>query len=65
MRRSPSTSTERAFPDFNNEIEEVIFEGNKAFARLTYHGTHLGELFGIAPTGKGIQYAGTAQLPLE
>jgi steroid delta-isomerase-like uncharacterized protein len=50
----------RAFPDFSNEIEEVISEGGKAFARLTYRGTHRGELFDIAATGRRIQYAGAA-----
>jgi steroid delta-isomerase-like uncharacterized protein len=51
---------QRAFPDFTNEIEEVISEGDKAFARLTYRGTHQGELFDIAATGRRIQYAGAA-----
>jgi steroid delta-isomerase-like uncharacterized protein len=51
---------QRTFPDFTNEIEEVISEGDKAFGRLTYRGTHQGELFGIAATGKRIQYAGAA-----
>ena len=51
---------QRAFPDFSNEIEEVVSEGDKAFARLTYRGTHRGEVFGIAPTGRRIQYVGAA-----
>jgi steroid delta-isomerase-like uncharacterized protein len=51
---------QRAFPDFSIEIEEVISEGDKAFAKLAYTGTHRGELFGIAPTGRPIQYAGAA-----
>jgi steroid delta-isomerase-like uncharacterized protein len=51
---------QRAFPDFSNEIEEIISEGDKAFAKLTYRGTHQGEVFGIAPTGRHIQYAGAA-----
>ena len=50
----------RTFPDFSNEIEEIISEGDKAFARLTYRGTHYGELFGIAPTGRKIRYSGAA-----
>jgi steroid delta-isomerase-like uncharacterized protein len=50
----------RAFPDFTNEIEELISEGDKAFARLTYRGTHRGEIFGIAPTGRRVEYAGAA-----
>src|SRR5271170_2549265 len=43
---------QRSFPDFSNEIEEVISERDKAFVKLTYQGTHRGELFGIAPTGR-------------
>jgi len=46
--------------DFTNEIEEFISEGDKAFARLTYRGTHRGKLFGIAATGRRIEYAGAA-----
>ena len=51
---------QRAFPDFTNEIDDIISEGDKAFARLTYRGTHRGEIFGIAPTGRFVQYAGAA-----
>jgi steroid delta-isomerase-like uncharacterized protein len=51
---------QRTFPDFTNEIEELISEGDRTFARLTYRGTHRGELFGIAATGKRVQYAGAA-----
>ena len=49
-----------AFPDFQNIIEEIIAEGDKAFARLTYTGAHQGPIFGIEPTGKKITYAGAA-----
>jgi steroid delta-isomerase-like uncharacterized protein len=51
---------QRAFPDFSNEIEEIISEDDKAFAKLIYRGTHRGEVFGIEPTGRPIQYAGAA-----
>ena len=51
---------QRVFPDFTNEIEEMISEGDKAFAKLAYSGTHRGEVFGIAPTGRSIRYAGAA-----
>jgi steroid delta-isomerase-like uncharacterized protein len=50
----------RAFPDFHNRIEELIAEGDRVMARLTYSGTHQGELFGILPTGKRVTYAGVA-----
>lgn len=49
-----------AFPDFHNSIEELIAEGDKVVARLTYSGTHRGELFGIAPTGRRVTYSGIA-----
>jgi predicted ester cyclase len=51
---------QRAFPDFSNVIEEIISEGDKSFAKLAYSGTHRGEVFGIAPTGRFIRYAGAA-----
>ena len=49
-----------AFPDFHNRIVETITEGNKTFARLVYTGTHRGELFGVPPTGRRIEYVGAA-----
>lgn len=49
-----------AFPDFHNSIEELIAEGDKVVARLTYSGTHRGELFDIAATGKRVTYSGIA-----
>ncbi len=49
-----------AFPDFSNHVEETIEEGDRCFARLTYRGTHEGEVFGIAPTGRAIEYSGAA-----
>ena len=49
-----------AFQDFTNSIKEIISEGDKAFARLMYTGTHEGEIFGVAPTHRKISYAGAA-----
>ena len=49
-----------AFPDFHNAVETLIAEDDKVVARLTYRGTHEGEMFGIAPTGKRVTYAGCA-----
>jgi predicted ester cyclase len=48
------------FPDFRNDVEEIISEGDHAFARLTYRGTHSGEVLGIPPTGRRVEYAGAA-----
>ena len=50
----------QAFPDFHNRVEELVAEADRVAARLTYTGTHAGELFGIAPTGRRVSYAGVA-----
>ncbi len=49
-----------AFPDFHNHIDELIGEGDRVVARLTYTGTHRGELFGFSGTNKKITYQGIA-----
>jgi steroid delta-isomerase-like uncharacterized protein len=49
-----------AFPDFHNKVEETVAESNQVFARLTYRGTHRGELFGVSATGRIVTYAGAA-----
>lgn len=53
-------SVRAVFPDFHNSIEDLIAEGDRVVARLTYRGTHKGELFGIVPTGRQVVYAGVA-----
>jgi steroid delta-isomerase-like uncharacterized protein len=47
-----------AFPDFHNRIDELIGEGDKVVARLTYMGSHRGELFSFPGTGRKINYQG-------
>ena len=47
-------------PDFHNRVLTTITEGNRTFARLSYTGTHQGEVFGIAPTGRRFEYEGAA-----
>lgn len=48
------------FPDFLNEVEEMIAENDSVVARLTYSGTHKGELFGFRATGARVRYGGVA-----
>jgi steroid delta-isomerase-like uncharacterized protein len=47
-----------AFPDFHNSIEECIAEEDRVVARMLYTGTHRGEIFGLAPTGRRVRYSG-------
>lgn len=54
-----------AFPDFHNEVELIITDNNKSFAKLKYSGTHKGKIFGFKPTNKKIEYYGTAVFTFE
>ena len=45
-----------AFPDFRAEIHWQRADGDVITTYKTYHGTHLGEFFGVAPTGRKIQF---------
>ena len=47
-----------AFPDARLTIEDMIAEGDSVAVRQTFHGTHQGELKGIAPTGKPVTATG-------
>ena len=44
----------KGFPDTHSTIEDIIAEGDKVWARVTYTGTHTGDYLGFAPTGKKI-----------
>jgi steroid delta-isomerase-like uncharacterized protein len=41
-----------AFPDLVTACVDMVAEGNQVAARATWTGTHQGDFFGIAPTGK-------------
>ncbi|MFJ2782083.1 ester cyclase [Kitasatospora sp. NPDC087315] len=45
-----------AFPDFRPEIHWQATDGNLVTTYKTYHGTHSGEFFGIAPTGRKVHF---------
>jgi steroid delta-isomerase-like uncharacterized protein len=47
-----------AFPDFAITINDMISEGDKVALVWTFIGTHQGELMGIAPTDKLIEFDG-------
>ncbi|MCA1731739.1 MAG: ester cyclase [Actinobacteria bacterium] len=47
-----------AFPDLRVTVEDVLAEGVKVVQRWRAHGSHQGELMGLAPTGKRISVAG-------
>ncbi len=47
-----------AFPDFALTINDMISEDDKVVLVWTFIGTHKGELMGIAPTDKLIEFDG-------
>jgi steroid delta-isomerase-like uncharacterized protein len=47
-----------AFPDFAITINDMISEDDKVAMVWTFIGTHKGELMGIAPTEKLIEFDG-------
>ena len=49
-----------AFPDFHNSVEDLVAEGDLVAARLTYQGTHRGEIYSLHPTGRKVTYSGIA-----
>ncbi len=44
-----------AFPDWREEMVELVAEGNSVVGRFRCSGTHLGEFLGEAPTGKRME----------
>ena len=47
-----------AFPDGQDRVEQQLAEGDLVATRWTFRGTHRGELFGVAPTGKQVTMSG-------
>ena len=47
-----------AFPDLTMRATHVVEEGDMIAARFEAHGTHTGELLGIAPTGRSFSVFG-------
>ena len=48
-----------AFPDLQYTVEEIVTENDIVVWRWTAHGTHLGEILGVAPTRKQATATGT------
>jgi predicted ester cyclase len=61
---SPGPYLRNAFPDRVDVIEEVIAEGNFVGLLFRVTGTHRGNLFGIAPTGRTVNIYEVAILRL-
>jgi predicted ester cyclase len=49
-----------AFGPFTFQVDELIAEGDRVYARWTQHGTHLAEIDGFAPTGGPLREVASA-----
>lgn len=47
-----------AFPDWTEQIEDLVAEGDRVVGRMTAGGTHTGEFQGMQPTGKKVTITG-------
>jgi predicted ester cyclase len=54
-----------AFSHFQCDIDEVIDDGMRVAVRWTWRGTHTGELPGIAPTHRKIEFSETHLLRIS
>lgn len=50
---------QEAFPDMEVEIEKLVAAGDKTAQRMTFRGTHQGEMMGVPPTGKTVEATAT------
>jgi predicted ester cyclase len=51
--------------DYRCDIQEIVVEGDRAFAKMWFSGVHRGEMLGIPPSGRRIGWAGAALFRAE
>lgn len=51
-----------AFPDLRYDLEELVIGDDRVATRTTMRGTHRGDFFGLAPTGRTVC---VAQMTIE
>ncbi|WP_217361248.1 ester cyclase [Ruegeria arenilitoris] len=49
-----------ALGNYTCTIEDIVHSENRVTARMTFRGKHRAEFFGVAPTGRDIEWAGAA-----
>ena len=57
--KSFAATWRESFPDWHSTLEDLIVEGDRVAERWTGRGTHLGEVWGIPPTGKLVEVPGS------
>jgi len=47
-----------AFPDLVVKVEAILAEDDRVAVRITFEGTHLGDIMSVAPTGRRVCFSG-------
>jgi predicted ester cyclase len=58
-------SVRSALTPYHCEILDCVAEGNKAFAKMRFSGVHVAPFRGFQPSGKPVQWLGTALFEFE
>ena len=48
------SSTRTSFPDLQGAVDDVLVEGDRLAARMTWRGTQTGDFLNLPPTGKEV-----------
>ncbi|CAK9104795.1 unnamed protein product, partial [Durusdinium trenchii] len=51
----------QALRDYTCTLQDVLVEGDCAFARVWFRGTHVGQLLGLPGTGRAVEWIGCAR----
>jgi predicted ester cyclase len=54
-----------ALADYRCTVQDLVTEGDRAFARMQFEGIHRGPFMGFAPTGRRVEWAGAALFTLK
>lgn len=58
-------SVHGALANYTCVIDDLIVDGNRAAARMTFKGLHRGRFFDVEPTGQEIRWAGGAFFTID
>ena len=58
--RDQVTAHRTAFPDWREEVEDIVAENDRVVTRFRSSGTHRGEFAGLPPTGRRVEISEVA-----
>lgn len=55
----------KGLPDIKTELQQQVVEGNRVSSHWVFNATHLGNLYGIPPTGKAVKFQNINIMKIE